>query len=90
MQQTIAAASVWALVLLCVALYRSGQWRVAVPIASLAAAAPPVSPSSTEEEEEGRPAAEPAQPRFRMPFGLAGAVMATAALRISLLVVLGR
>jgi hypothetical protein len=89
-QTTIAAASVWALVLLCLAIYRSGQWRVAIPIASVAMTAPPVRAAAANDDEDPPAAEEPARRRFRLPFGLAGAVMATAALRISVLVVLGR
>jgi hypothetical protein len=88
MEQVIAVTAAWALILLCVALYRSGQWRVAIPVANVADAAPLVSPASGDEEQ--LPASEPARRRVRRPFGLAGAVMATAALRISLLVALGR
>ena len=88
MEQTIAAAAAWALVLLCVALYRSGQWRVAVPIAIEAPDAPPVTASNGDDEAPA--AEEPPRRRLRVPVGLAGAVVATAAVRISLLVALGR
>ncbi|GAC1299342.1 MAG: hypothetical protein NVSMB23_30250 [Myxococcales bacterium] len=88
MEQSIAAAAAWALVLLCVALYRSGQWRMAIPIASEVADAPPVAPADGDDEAAGE--VEPAARRFRLPVGLAGVVVATAAVRISLLVALGR
>lgn len=86
MEQSIAAAAVWALILLCVALYRSGQWRVAIPIAP-EADAPPLADASGEDDA---PPAPPARRRPHLPIGLAGAVAATAAVRISLLVALGR
>jgi hypothetical protein len=88
MEQIIAATAAWALVLLCVALYRGGPWRGAIPVADVAPFPPLVSPSPGEEEEP--PKATPARHRVRPPYGLAGAVMATAALRLGLLVALGR
>jgi hypothetical protein len=97
MQPAIATAAVWALVLLCAALWRSGTFRAAAPVLAGPYPENAVPPTRLREDEvdEGEDRGERAQTpkpsrRLTAPLPLTCAVLATALLRVGVLLALGR
>lgn len=94
MEHSLATVLPWALLLLFIALFRGGAWRAAVPLLEGCAAPGPM-PGEIER------AAQPAQPQeeseaktprrgLRPPGPLACAVLATALVRVGVLLAAGR
>jgi hypothetical protein len=98
MEHGIATAAVWAFVLLCAALWRSGTFRAAAPVLSgpfPGSAVPPArlrEDEADEGEEDRNERAEAPRPSRRLtaPLPLICAVAATALLRVGVLLALGR
>ncbi|HXN83935.1 MAG TPA: hypothetical protein VN883_15755 [Myxococcales bacterium] len=95
MQPAIATAVVWAFVLLCAALWRSGTFRAAAPVLAgpyPGSAAPPtrLREDEADEDRDERTKAPRASRRLTAPLPLACAVAATALLRVGVLLALGR
>jgi hypothetical protein len=98
MQPAIATAVVWAFVLLCAALWRSGTFRAAAPVLAgpyPGSAAPPTrlredEADEGEEDRDERTKAPRASRRLTAPLPLTCAVAATALLRVGVLLALGR
>lgn len=92
MEHSVATVLAWGLLLLLVALWRGGAWRVAVPLLE---GCP--SPSADALERAARPAEpEPPEPvkasrrALHLPGPLACAVVATALVRLGVLIASGR
>jgi hypothetical protein len=98
MQPGIAIAAVWAFVLLCAALWRSGTFRAAAPVLAgpyPGSAVPPTrlredQADEGEEKRDERAEAPRHSRRPTAPLPLTCAVAATALLRVGVLLALGR
>jgi hypothetical protein len=95
MESAITTAAVWAFILLCAALWRSGTFRAAAPVLAgpyPASAVPPARLREDEAKEDRDRRAEPprASRRLTGPLPLTCAVVATALVRMGVLVALGR